>query len=93
MACFENPVVCLWDLTWVVYPPYGICDRSIYVQDVYFNGKTTLYMGKRNISLERAECPLCNGIQLVMLLTQMSEQTRPMLRVLKSELWQVCIFD
>ena len=29
-------------------------------------------MGKRNISLERAECPLCNGIQLVMLLTQMS---------------------
>ena len=33
-------------------------------------------MGKRNISLERAECPLCNGIQLVMLLTQMSEQIR-----------------
>ena len=38
-------------------------------------------MGKINISLERAECPLCNGIQLVMLLKQMSEQIRQMLRV------------
>ena len=38
-----------------------------------------LHMGK--ISQERAECPLCNGtcIQLVMLLTQMSEQIRQML--------------
>ena len=45
-------------------------------------------MGKRNIYLERAECPLCNGIpvQLVMLLTQMSEQIRQMLRVLKAGL-------
>ena len=25
-------------------------------------------MGKRNISLERAECPLCNGIQLVIVI-------------------------
>ena len=36
--------------------------------------------------IERAECPLCNGIQLVMLLTQMSEQIRQMLRVLKAGL-------
>ena len=42
-------------------------------------------MGKRNISLERAECPLCNGIQLVVLLAQMSEQIRQMLRVLKQD--------
>ena len=45
-----------------------------------------IIIGKRNISLERAECPLCNGIQLVMLLTQMSEQIRQMLRVLKAGL-------
>ena len=45
-----------------------------------------IIMGKRNISLERAECPLCNGRQLVMLLTQMSEQIRQMLRVLKTGL-------
>ena len=42
-------------------------------------------MGKRNISLVRAECPLCNGIQLVMS-EQMSEHIRQMLRVLKSGL-------
>ena len=45
-----------------------------------------LYIWEREIYLERAECPLCNGIQLVMLLTQMSEQIRQMLRVLKAGL-------
>ena len=67
---------------------YTWCPHKKYTEiKINIMAKTTLYMGKRNISLERAECPLCNGIQLVMLLTQMSEQIRQMLRVLKAGLW------
>ena len=73
---------CNWIITWsdsYTYQGaesyhYTGCPHKKYTEKNLYNGKTTLYMEKRNISLERAECPLCNGIQLVMLLTQMSDK-------------------
>ena len=51
------------------------CPQKVYRDKKnYNNGKTTLYIGKRNIdvSLGRAECPLYNDVQLVTSLTRMS---------------------